>query len=367
MVKVRGRNSNGKTVKQTAEKLARASICDVMVPLWCHLAIMARSRDWIQIFVISRNQPVSSDDMMLTRRWLRSSSRSSSWRSPVMMLRTLTRCHRNFSQLSGVLVAASCRQVSIVTDCSNDVFSSINRLRWTVKSMLSLLSNFWNRMIRTKAQLPRLSARTTLFMCSWLLAHRCQTAKKKDHPNLLPVLEVALEQRTAMHRVWVALFADIYQESEDNIELLPLYQVPCVTLCTLSPSCQRTLTKRQKKKKKKKKKIVRCQCTTKLTQVSSFSESHASHGRARHQIWDWSESGRSRELLTPGISDSCRPRGVVTRDFSAIFGRLFDRLPVRISTSDLHHWILRKKIFHIRAYDFGVQFSFKCWYGNGQA
>ena len=56
--------------------------------------------------------------------------------------------------------------------------------------------------------------------------------------------------------------------------------------------------------------------------------------------------------------DSCRPRGVVTRDFSAIFDRLFDRLPVRISTSDLHHWILRKKIFHIRAYDFGVQFSF---------
>ena len=26
-----------------------------------------------------------------------------------------------------------------------------------------------------------------------------------------PVLEVALEQRTAMHRVWVASFADIYQ------------------------------------------------------------------------------------------------------------------------------------------------------------
>ena len=39
--------------------------------------------------------------------------------------------------------------------------------------------------------------------------------------------------------------------------------------------------------------------------------------------------------------------------------RLFDRLPVRISTSDLHHWNLREKIFHIGAYDFGVQFSFK--------
>ena len=41
-----------------------------------------------------------------------------------------------------------------------------------------------------------------------------------------------------------------------------------------------------------------------------------------------------------------------------VFRRLFDRLPVRISTSDLHHWILRKKLYHIRAYDFGVQFSF---------
>ena len=39
-------------------------------------------------------------------------------------------------------------------DCSNGVFSSINRLRWTVKIMLSLLSNFWSRAIRTKAQLP---------------------------------------------------------------------------------------------------------------------------------------------------------------------------------------------------------------------
>ena len=39
------------------------------------------------------------------------------------------------------------------------------------------------------------------------------------------------------------------------------------------------------------------------------------------------------------------------------FRCLFDRLPIRISTSDLHHQILRKKIDHIRAYDFGVQFS----------
>ena len=249
-----------------------------------------------------------------------------------------------------------CRQVSIV-DCSNGVFSSINRLRWTVKIMLSLLSNFWSRTIRTKAQLPWLSTRTTLFMCSWLLAHRRQTAKKKDHPNLLPVFGSRAGTTNRIGFGWLRSPISINQESEDNTELLPLYHVPCVTLCTLSLSCQTTLTKRQKKK------IVRCQCTTKLIQASSFSESHTSHGRARHQIRDWSESERSRELLTPGTSDSCRPRGVVTRDFSAIFDRLFDRLPVRISTSDLHHWILRKKIFHIRAYDFGVQFSFN-WKSN---
>ena len=73
-------------------------------------------------------------------------------------------------------------------------------------------------------------------------------------PEPITGLEVELEQRIAMHRVWVASFADIYQPgiSEDNIELLPLYHVPCVTLCTLSLSCQTTLTKRQKKKKEKK-------------------------------------------------------------------------------------------------------------------
>ena len=47
---------------------------------------------------------------------------------------------------------------------------------------------------------------------------------------------------------WLRSPISIYQESEDNIELLPLYHVPCVTLCTLSPSCQTTLTKRQEKK-----------------------------------------------------------------------------------------------------------------------
>ena len=72
---------------------------------------------------------------------------------------------------------------------------------------------------------------------------------------------------------WLRSPISIYQESEDNIELLPLYHVPCVTLCTLSLLLSNNTHETTKKKKKKK--TVRCQCTTKLTQVhvSSFSES----------------------------------------------------------------------------------------------
>ena len=59
--------------------------------------------------------------------------------------------------------------------------------------------------------------------------------------------------------------------------------------------------------------------------------------------------------------DSCRPRGVVTRDFSAIFGHFWPSVwPCSRSNFDLGPSPLdsmEKK--HIRAYDFGVQFSFK--------
>ena len=93
------------------------------------------------------------------------------------------------------------------------------------------------------------------------------------------------------------------------------YLVSHSVLCHCS--CQTTLTKRQKKKKKKKK-IVRCQCTTKLTQVSSFSESHTCH--ADSQSSAASNSGLIRIGTQPRTADawhhdSCRPRGVLTRDF----------------------------------------------------
>ena len=47
------------------------------------------------------------------------------------------------------------------------------------------------------------------------------------------------------------------------------------------------------------------------------------------------------------------------RSHVSFFRCQFDRHPIRILTSDLHHRILRKNICQIRAYDFGVRFSFK--------
>ena len=83
------------------------------------------------------------------------------------------------------------------------------------------------------------------------LAHRCQTAKKTDHPNLYRFWKSRWNNELRCTGFgWLRSPISINQESEDIIELLSLYHVPCVTLCTLSLSCQTTLTKRQKKKKK---------------------------------------------------------------------------------------------------------------------
>ena len=41
------------------------------------------------------------------------------------------------------------------------------------------------------------------------------------------------------------------------------------------------------------------------------------------------------------------------------FRSLLDRLPLQMSTSDLQHGTQRKRNYQIRAYDFGMQFSFE--------
>ena len=156
------------------------------------------------------------------------------------------------------------------------------------------------------------------------LAHRRQTAKKKDHPNLLPVLGKfgSRAGTTNCDASGLGGFVRRYLSTRNpritsNFFRCTMYLVSHSVLC-------HCLVKQHSRNDKKKKKKKDCQMSVyhmhkadpgELSSLTWFSESHTSHGRARHQIRDWSESGRSRELLTPGTSDSCRPRGVVTRDF----------------------------------------------------
>ena len=246
MVKVRGRNSNGKTVKQTAEKLARATS-------WCHTG--ATSQSWQGHATESRfrDQPESA-----RVKWWHDADTTMT--AIVVSLIIVTQSSHDASNLDPMsqeifvtfwYLLASCRQVSIV-DCSNGVFSSINRLpRWTVKIMLSLLSKFWSRTIRTKAQLPWLSTRTTLFMCSWLLAHRRQPRRRKTTRTYYRFWKSRWNNELrCIGFGWLRSPISINQESEDNIELLPLimYLVSHSVLC----HCLVKQHSRNDEKKKKK-------------------------------------------------------------------------------------------------------------------
>ena len=99
---------------------------------------------------------------------------------------------------------------------------------------------------------------------------------------------------------------------------------------------------------------------TKLTSVRSFSESHTSHGRARHPTRDRSESER-RPLLPPGTSDSYWPRGVVTGHFRPFWAVCLTVFPFEFRPRTFTIGFYGKNLSYpiVRAYHFGVQFSFK--------
>ena len=228
--------------------------------------------------------------------------------------------------------------------------------------MLSLLSNFWSCTIRTKAQLPWLSTRTTLFMCSWLLAHRRQTTKKKDHPNLLPVWKSRWNNELrCIGFGWLRLPISINQEliSEDNFELLPLCHVPCVTLCTLSLSCQTTLTKRQKKKKKKKKRLSDVSVPQSWPRwAHSVSHTRVMVKRGIKFGIDQNRDAAANYWRLAPVTHAGRAASSpeIIRPFLTVCLTVFP-FEFRPRTSTIGFY--GKKIFHIRAYDFGVQFSFK--------
>ena len=139
MVKVRGRNSNRKTVKHMVKNWQVRAF----VTSWCHAGATSESCKVTQLVQGIRNQ------QEWTRvEWWQMITRYRCWHD--------NDCDRHrdavqswcfepwpsvteFSQLSSGQAA--------LVDCSSRVFLSVSwlKLRWTLKSMLSLLSNFWSR------------------------------------------------------------------------------------------------------------------------------------------------------------------------------------------------------------------------------
>ena len=176
-------------------------------------------------------------------------------------------------------------------DCSNGVFSSINRLRWTVKIMLSLPSNFWSRAIRTAASLT-LHENDAVHV---QLTSGTSSSNREEERPPEPITgfgsRAGTTNQPGCDASGLGGFVRRYLSTRSlritsNFFRCTKYLASHTVLCHCLVKQHSRNDK--KKKKKKKKKIVRCQCTTKLTQVqvSSFSESHTSHGRVRHQIRD---------------------------------------------------------------------------------
>ena len=293
MVKVRGRNSNGKTVKQTAENWHVRGF----VTSWCHAG--ATSQSWQGHATESRY----------------------SWSAGISPRQVMTwcwhddDCDRHLAHHRDAVQSRCFEPWPDVTGNFRNFLVCrllVGKFRsWTAPMVCSRQSIGWGGLWRSCCPSCQIFGAVRFEPKRSFLdsprERRCSCAVDFWHIVVKPRRR---KTNRTYYRFWKSRWNNelrcigfgwlrspisINQESEDNIELFPLYHVPCVTRCTLWLSCQTTLTKRQKKKKN-----VRCQCTTKPTQVSSFSESQPSHGRARHQIRDWSESGRSRELLTPG-------------------------------------------------------------------
>ena len=136
------------------------------------------------------------------------------------------------------------------------MFSSINRLRWTVKIMLSSCPIFGA--VRFEPKLSFLdSPRERRCSCAVDFWHVVVKPRRRKTTRTFCRFWKSrwnTELRCIGPGLGGFVRRSINQESEDNIELLPLYHVPCVTLCIhvlCHCSCQTTLTKRQKKKKKK--------------------------------------------------------------------------------------------------------------------
>ena len=238
---------------------------------------MARSRDWIKMFVINRNQPAPSDDMMLTRRWLRSSSRSSSRLGGSVQKKTFflyttpyrdavqSRCFEpwpdvtgnfrnfleNFLVLVGFLLASFDRGLlqwcvlvkqSVEVDCEDHVVPPVKFLEPYDSNQSAASLTLHEHGERRHGVHVQLTSGTS-------------SSNREEERPPEPITGFGSRAGTTnCDASGLGGFVRRYLSTR-NLRITSNFfrstNVPCVTLCTLSLSCQTTLTKRKKKKKKR--------------------------------------------------------------------------------------------------------------------
>ena len=165
-------------------------------------------------------------------------------------------------------LSASCRQVSIV-DFSNGVFSSVNRLRWTVKIMLSLLSNFLEPYDSNQSA-ASLTLHENDAVHVQLTSGTSSSNREEERP---PEPITGFGSRAGTTNCDASGLGGFVRRhlSTRNLRITSnffrctMYLVSHSVLCLVKQHSRKT--KKKKKKKKKKKIAVRCQCTTKRTLV----------------------------------------------------------------------------------------------------
>ena len=346
MVKVRGRNSNGKTVKQTAENWHVRGF----VTSWCHTGATSQS-------------------------WQGHTTESGySWSAGISPRQVMTwcwhddDCDRHLAHHRDAVQSRCFEPRPDVTGNFRNFLVLVCRLlvgkfrSWTAPMVCSRQSIGWGGLWRSCCPSCQIFGAVRFEPKRSFLdsprERRCPCAVDFWHTVVKPWRR---KTTRTYYRFWKSRWnnelrsigfgwlrspTSINQESEDNIELLPLYlYLASHSVHVLCHCLVKQHSRNDKKKKKKKKKDCQMSVCRKadlgelIQWVTPESRSSAASNSGLIRI------GTQPRTADAWHHDSCRPRSVVTRDFSAMIDSLFDRLPVRISTSDLHHWILRKKSF----------------------
>ena len=351
MVKVRGRNSNGKTVKQTVKNGRKISGDDAARPAWVMVPGVSSSRlrpDSDQSRIWWRARPWLGCDSLNELTWV---SFVVHWHLTIFFF--------------------FCRFVSVVWQDSDRV-QSVTQGTWYSGRSSMLSSDSWlidigershpNPMHRTLIRCSSATSKTgNWFGWSFFFAVWRRCARSQLHMNSV----VLVESQGSCALVRIARLQKF--DRRDNM----IFTVHLNRLIDENTPLEQSTIETCLQEAHKYQKVTKLSCDIRssfeaswLDCVTMMSEmtiaviviSASCHHSTRADS-GWSRTSWFSRVTLPWLrgGTSVAPWRHKSSHVP-VFRRLFDRLPVRISTSDLHHLILRKKLYHIRAYDFGVQF-----------